>query len=512
MTLFKYMLPIVLAAGFGATVAYAEDVDQDGDRFGVELDQRDMDALRDFVNSKRTIDVKEKATNLTISGDVRAQWRHFTEKQDGDNLRGSGAFECFGGKESSSSDSASVSSGSSSSSSSFEGECFPVSRNDFNAEFNLRFDYVCDRAWAVAHLNFDDAMGVNSFGRGCSHDPEALYGSGEDDRIRLKKAYFGYNLCADGCSRFDIEVGRRGNLYNVFDSKIQFLSRFDGILLKYSSSWECVADWYINLAGFVVDERVNQFGWVGEIGFLNLCESGLDFKYSFIDWENFAQSQEHRRNRCGVHNPPGCKFRNSQFTLAYNFDQDCFCMPAKLYGAFLWNHSATTPGFRESGSSSSKEGHGNSAGNKEKDGANASQLEKKNLVTRKSTSSSDSSSSSSSSHNDSEKRFGGYVGFCFGEINCEGDFSFDMRYEIVEANAVPDGDVSGVGRGNVRNESYTEHGRGNTNYRGWIFEGLYALTDNLTIDTILEFSRQDDKRIGGSHSYSKFEIEAIYAF
>ncbi len=50
------------------------------------------------------------------------------------------------------------------------------------------------------------------------------------------------------------------------------------------------------------------------------------------------------------------------------------------------------------------------------------------------------------------------------------------------------------------------------NYRGWRFEGLYALTDNLTIDTKLEFSRALKKSIGGPHHYSNFEIEAIYAF
>jgi hypothetical protein len=54
--------------------------------------------------------------------------------------------------------------------------------------------------------------------------------------------------------------------------------------------------------------------------------------------------------------------------------------------------------------------------------------------------------------------------------------------------------------------------RGNTNYEGWKVEGLYAITDNLTLDTIYEKSRAYDSDIGGRHKYSKFELEAIYAF
>ena len=53
--------------------------------------------------------------------------------------------------------------------------------------------------------------------------------------IRACKAYMGYNICASGCTRIDVELGRRP-LWTVFDSRIQFGSRFDGLLLRYSTS------------------------------------------------------------------------------------------------------------------------------------------------------------------------------------------------------------------------------------------------------------------------------------
>lgn len=433
MKFMRYLLPLVLAVGFVSTNAFAT-LDQDGSRFLEQLNTRDFDALRDFVNSKRTIDVAEKSCNLAISGDVRSEWRHINEKMGSGNVRKHKTIDPVSE--------------------------LPISRNDFDIMFNLRFDYYCERAWAVAHLLYDNSAGVDDNGHPCGgdgigrlrRDPEGFHGSGFDDDISLRKAYFGYNICCDGATRFDIEIGRR-NLYNIFDSKIQFLSRFDGILLNYSSCWECVADWYWKVGGFVVDERVNHFAWVTEFGLCNICDSGLDFKYSFIDW------RKNGRNRCFFKTPKGFKFMNSQFTLCYNFDPELLCMPAKLYGAFLINHDNHT-----------KKHH-------------------------------------------REKNLGWYAGFTVGEVVQEGDWAIDIQYQVVQAFAVPDGDVSGIGRGNTFGESVTTSvHRGNTNYGGFRIEGLYALTDNLSVDSYFEWSKAVDRHFGGRHSFSQFELEAIYAF
>jgi len=72
--------------------------------------------------------------------------------------------------------------------------------------------------------------------------------------------------------------------------------------------------------------------------------------------------------------------------------------------------------------------------------------------------------------------------------------------------------MSGIGRGNVRNSTLTADGLGDTNFKGFRFEFLYALTNDISIDSIIEWSRALDKKIGGKHNYSKVELEAIYAF
>lgn len=465
MNLLKYLLSLAMAIAVVATTQAYGDDEQDGSRFEEELNERDFDALRDYLRSKRAVDIVESVSELTISGDVRTEYRHLNETCRGVRLRGHDATDLAGR---------------------------PISRNDFDIEFNLRFDYICDKAWATAHVRFDNSAGVDDNGHPCGPkgddfcsdcckgqakhcvgDPRGFHGSGHCDDICLKKAYMGYELYSDCDSRFFVELGRRGNLYNVFDSNIQFLSRFDGLLLKYERTWDCVADWYIQGAGFLIDERVNQFAWVVETGVLNIADSGFDFKYSLIDWE------KHGRNRCRVRNPAGFRFINSQWTGIYHFER---CgMPVKAYAAFLINHAA----------------------------------KKLKLCTRERRVFNPETQQEELVEITREKRgnLGWYAGILFGEVRKEGDWALEIQYQYVGPQAIPDDDVAGICRGNVLDESFTTCSRrGNTNYKGWRFEGLYAFTDNLTLDTIIEWSKAADPSFGGKHTYSKTELEAIYAF
>lgn len=508
MKLAKYLIPFLMVAGFTATSAYAQ-IGQET-TFGRELNTRDDQPLREFVESKENIDVKEKASNLEISGDVRFEWRTIQEKGvvlvvnprssgypvvDDDGavigdyppvdidysgfhqhyraLRGDNHVDSRG---------------------------LPISTNDFDVEFNIKFKYTYKDAWAMAHVQFDNPAGIRgrndcfgTFPVFNKHGNEveetlprdsrfALKGSGEANFITLKRAYIGYNIWADGKHRLDIEVGRR-KLDDVFDSEIEFTSRFDGVLLKYASAIDEVMDWYLDAAAFVIDERVNHFGYVFELGILNIYDTGLDIRYNFIDWIKRG------RNRCFIFNPIGTKFQNSQITLTYTIKPTIYSkeIPFEFYGGFLVNHAARPSIFT----------HG----------------KRKNL--------------------------GWYAGLYIGSVHKKGDWSLDLEYIAVQAQAVPDGDVGSVGRGNILDENLFDildesfYGsvdldelysipssniigyfprRGNANFIGWRFEGLYAITDNLSLDVIYEFSNEEDRRIGGRHHYQDFEIEAVYAF
>lgn len=415
------------------------------DEFCDELDERDFEAVTEYINTKRTIELEEKSCNLAISGDIRAEWSYITEKLNGVHLRRRHVDRCGKGT---------------------------FGPNDFDIDVNLYFDYKCERAWGVAHIEFDNSAGVQQSDKVCgiypgvynrcsNIDPNGCLGSGDCDSLCLRKAYMGYNVCVDGVSRLDIEIGRR-RLYDVFDSRIQFLARFDGLLFRYATQYECT-DFYFNLGGFVVDERSNHFAWVTEVGALNILDSGFDLKYSFIDWYH------HGRNRCDVVKALGWRFQNSQITAAYHIDPDFLNMTAKIYGAFLVNHAALH--------------HRRILGNK-------------------------------------LYNMAWYVGFLIGEVAKEGDWSLDFNYQYCEPQAIADCDLSGIGRGNFFKETLTmadplgnpANARGEANYKGFRIEGLYAITDNLSLDAVFQYSKPVDANIGGPLNYSKFKIEAIYAF
>lgn len=436
---------------------------QDGSRFDQELNERDFEALRRYLNTKRLKPIQEKDETLAISGDVRFEWRHMNETLHGTYLRGRHARH--------------------------PDRNLPISRNDFDCEFNLKLDYTKDRSWAVAHVQFDNPAGVDSQDRGCAEDPHGWFGSGRCDELCLRKAYLGYNFWMDKCSRFDIEIGRRGNLYHVFDSRVQFLSRFDGILLKWTWNPHFAKEVFFKLGGLTVDERVNHLAYVTEIGFLKLFDTRFDVKYSFIDWCHQVG------NRCIKKVDPDCKFRLkelnkskafdfavSQWTVYYHLDPCHIGHPAKFFAAFLMNH-------------------------KWKDFEVVKIVDIIDPVTGLPT--------QIKRKHKYQANLAGYVGVAIGEVLKEGDWALEIQYQYVEALAIPGQDVSGISNGNVLDYTLTQRKRiyiDNTNYKGWKVEGLYALTDNITIDTIVERSTPANKNIGGPHTYSKVEVEAIYAF
>lgn len=528
MKLSRYLLPFI-AIQLVTMSVYAQDrrAGQES-RSEERLRERDDILVRDFVQTKENIELIEKNENLELSGDVRFEWRnlheegeavyicndHFREKYV--SLRGGDATDVRG---------------------------FPVSNNDWDVEFNLKAKYSFDKAWAAAHLQFDNSAGIR--GRNLCGEPilllslddisdsscfsssssssdssepkifiirntsEALKGSGESGNVNLKRAYMGYTLLADGVHRIDIELGRR-KMDDNFVSEIQFGSRFDGVLLKYATAVEDKFDFYWNLGGFIIDERVDSYGYATEFGFLNIYDSGLDLRYTFIDWRC------HGFNRCFVRNPIGCDFVTSQISFAYNFELPWMCdktLPAEIYGGFVINHAA-----------------------------------KKTIFTKH-----------------KKANLGFYAGLYLGEVEKKSDWALDIEAFAVQAQAVSDQDISGICRGNILDENLYDiwvgndggisgnavgidaddilelfatsesrsisvassssdfsssaseidvflPRRGNTNWYGYRAEFLYAITDNFSLDTEYEVSWALDTSIGGKHFYSNFEVEFIYAF
>ena len=390
---------------------HADTIDRESD-----TNEVDVQALRDWINTKRQVTVKEIGCNLSLSGEVRTEFQTSGETKNGVSQRGTGT---------------------------------PFPSNAFDVAVNLLLDYRSDQTWSSIKLEFDNDAGI--FG-------------GSTNKIKLSRAYFGARIVKGDDYYFDMEVGRR-KLGAIFDSKLEFNAYFDGALAKYAHSFERIGDFYVSLGTFVIDEKRNQYGYVGETGFMNIAGSGFYTKYSLIDWDTKDMPDSLAQHRFD--------FLVSQLILGYKFYPERLQKQVTFYLAGLYNSKA-----------------------------------KKLAIT-----------------NNQRANWGSYVGFSMGQLKLQGDWALDANYQVLAAQCVPEYDNSGIGLGNIADSGFyttnkngtgsqTTRGTaaGDGNYQGFCITLDYLLTNNLNMQQQWLYSVRLDSDIGPSRRFKQYEIEFIYGF
>lgn len=401
---------------------FAQQIAQGDVQFDDKRDPEvdDMEALRRWIRDKRMVTVKEIGGDLSLSGEVRTEFQDTTEVRNGIAQRGrDGAFD--------------------------------KPQYAWDVEVNIMIDYRTDRTWAAIKLEFDNDMGQRS---------------GTVNNIKLEKAYLGGRIVPGDTFTIDAEIGRR-YLFNVYDSKIEFGSLFDGVLFRFNKAWPSIGDFYFNPGALLVDDKVNHYAYVAELGALRVANVGLNLKYSIIDWyKPYANELNKLRY----------KYVISQFLANYQFYPEWIGKRLiKIYGAALTNHLAA--GVEQT--------------------------------------------------NGKRQNWGWYAGVAIGLVKKQYDWAVDVNYQWVQAQSVPNFDASGIGRGNAAGVGfYTLNANGDpnsgattnltavggTNYKGFEIEALYAFTDNLTVQQVFKYSTTLNKNIGPNLRYRQYEIEFIYAF
>jgi hypothetical protein len=406
-----FCLALAAAASLGADTVLNDRNDED----------RDIQALREWINTKRQVSLKELGGDLAISGEVRTEFQSTWETRNGESQRGARAF-------------------------------LLAPRSNYDIEATLMFDYRTDSTWAAVKLEFDNTAGIFN---------------GTFNNLRLERAYWGVRLADTDDYSVDIEIGRR-NMTAIFDSKIEFGSFFDGALVRYDRSFEKVGDFYIHPGALLVFNRRNQFAYVVEVGLLNIASTGLYAKYSIIDWHTRHYHKESINNRF--------RFLVSQGILGYRFKMQCLEKMGVFYMAGLVNH-----------------------------------LAKRLKLTDK-----------------RRANWGAYIGLSLGQLRKQWDWAFDINYQAVSAQAIPDFDVSGIGIGNAnRSGFYTqkitpidgggpnlerEKAGGKTNYRGFSITFDLLLTDKLDWQNSYVQSITLDSHIGPFRTFKQYEMEFIYTW
>ncbi len=110
-----------LCAVFSTTCLSASTIDSSED-----IDQKDINAVREWINSKRQVTVRELGGALSISGEVRTEFQSTAEVLNGIKQRGHGGPIVKDG--------------------------FPLPQNAFDIEVNLMLDYRTEGSWGSIKL------------------------------------------------------------------------------------------------------------------------------------------------------------------------------------------------------------------------------------------------------------------------------------------------------------------------------------------------------------------------
>ncbi|MBI5272746.1 MAG: hypothetical protein HY861_02040 [Chlamydiia bacterium] len=440
-------LSVLFCLGFlfcGTLFAQSADVQFDEKS---DSDSKDMDALRRWLRDKRFVTMKEIGGDLSISGEVRVEFQAANERSNGIQQRNNPDLP--------------------------PNPKAPKAKPMYgwDVEFNLMMDYRTDRTWAAVKVEFDNDMGQRS---------------GTTSNIRLEKAYLGGRIVPGDTLIIDAEIGRR-YLFNVYDSKIEFSSIYDGILFRFNKAFDSLGDYYFNCGPFLIDDLTNHYGLVGEMGALGIANTGLNLKYSAIDWYRPGGETESGNTayETALTNQR-YRFLISQFLAYYQFYPQWMGKKLiKCYAAGLMNHLALKSKF-----------------------VNDDSVPTQIIPT-----------------GGRRANLAWYVGVSLGVVKKQGDWAIDANYQWVQAQAIPDFDVLGIGRGNTAkvglytmNIDGSDGGTtpatavGNCNYKGFELEALYSVTDNLVVQQNFKYSNTLNTNIGPNEKFRQYEIEFIYAF
>ncbi len=260
------------------------------DNAGDSIEQKDVNAVREWINTKRQVTVKELGGALSVSGEVRTEFQSSTEVKNSKKQLGHGGAILKDGH--------------------------PLPQNTFDIEVNLMLDYRTDRSWGAIKLEFDNNAGIIS---------------GTLDRLKLERAYWGVRAIDGDTYSFDIEAGRR-RMSSIVDSKLEFNNFFDGLWFRYDQGYDPIGDLYLHAGVFVINENKNQFAYLGELGILNIAGTGFYTKYSLIDWNTKDQQNPIQNLRYD--------FVVSQLLIGYKFLPSRLKKIVQIYMAGLINANA----------------------------------------------------------------------------------------------------------------------------------------------------------------------------
>jgi len=341
-----------------------------------------------------------------------------------------------------------------------------IPSNVFGVQFNLYTAYENGAAFADTWVSFDNAAGYTN-----------NVGSGTDDSLSLKRALVGYHVMHDGPQVLDVMVGRDSGS-SFFDSKVQHRMNLDGLFVRHNNVFDGVGNLSVRGSAHVIDQSTDHWGWTGQIGLGNIAESNFSLRYTY---NNFKTNGDNYLNITyydhivgtstnDVYQGRQWEYQISELYAAYDIPAEMLSFPASVYAAYGINHAA-------------------------------------------------------------QDRFDGidksdsfwYAGFTLGALKKANDWSVDVYYAKIDAQALPSADVSLDGRGNtgigdtttptaVWAAATAASVNDRANIAGWTVQGAYNLTDELALGLGFFTYSAANEDIGGNNDFRQLQAELVYAF
>jgi hypothetical protein len=453
---------VVLASSFSSLFADQESLtDQNEDK--------DYESIRQYIEAKRDIAIRQKGGQLHIGGNVRVQYSRVHQVLDGIRVEGQGKG----------------------------GDRRPgepnIPQNYGDIEAALSFRYINNKSDADLLFKFSNHAGLDTTNysdasRPSEKDSRLSYKNYQPtgNKISLARAVIGYELWDKEGHKIAGQVGRQ-RLYDLFDSRVMFVSRFDGIALKYSSLFDKLGKAHLTWGCFIVADRTSHYAHAIEGGLSQVLGTPFSVKLAVIDWARngkHSDGSQNSGNEMAINNAGAnyyylnklTNYTVSQALVTYDVPRDwTMCGNGlKLYAAYLKNHKAR--GLKEAYSGRDKDNKNDQAW---------------------------------------------YAGLTLGRIQLPGDYAFDACYQYVGAQAVPEMDSHG-GRGNLTGIwGVIDPSQGYTNYKGVRAQLAYALTADMLVNlkgviTKAADAKMDASSIGSSrrarNDWQALEVELAYAF
>lgn len=351
----------------------------------------------------------------------------------------------------------------------FVGSGTALSDKALKDEVNLYLYYNAPRTIAQLRLKFDNSMGIIG---------------GTTNKISTPQAFWGYEVLKIPDLSVKFGLGRR-SLGEMLESDVAYGARMDGGYLRLSTYTWKFSDLSLDFIASLVDINTTQIAYFGQFSMENIMSTGLYFRYSIGDW--FKSGQTRITNGDGdpvtvggiskMRNNPQNAYITSQVLVGYSMAPWKINIPVRLYGAFLMNHKASPQPFL----------------------------------------------------NNKKENTAWYVGARIGSGKKPKSFSIECSYEFVRAQAIQQLDVSGIGNGNKRDNSFygplyddftgaeiaaitSANANGNTNFKGVKVGVLYRFTKEMSAKIIYSTSKRANANIGPDRHFNKFDVQMIYAF